>query len=339
MPDHRVAAPASPARAPSGEEGTRRELARVLLAAAARVARSKWVKYGFVVCAVGLAGYGAAKDWQHIWPALTSLGVLPVIGALACGLLALVMTVMAWRVLLAGLGSLLPVRSAAGIFFVGQLGKYIPGSVWPVLAQMELGSAHRVPRSRSASASALQMLVSVITAILTALVTLPFVAGRMPYRWALLAAPVLLVLLYPKVLNALMAWLLKIARQPPLEQALTARTLLQALAWSFATWICFGAQIWLLATQLGAKPGTTVLVALGGFAFAWSIGFIVVIAPAGAGVRDVLLLLLLGAVLSSAKATAVMITSRVLLTLADLLSAAVAARLARQARRSRSGSQ
>jgi hypothetical protein len=93
-------------------------------------------------------------------------------------------------------------------------------------------------------------------------------------------------------------------------------------------------QIWLLATQLGAPAGKTMVLAIGGFALAWSVGFIVVIAPAGAGVRDVLLLLMLGLVLSSAKATAVMITSRAVLTLADLIAAAVAARLARQARRS-----
>ena len=28
---------------------------------------------------------------------------------------------------------------AAGVFFVSQLGKYLPGSVWPVLAQMQFG--------------------------------------------------------------------------------------------------------------------------------------------------------------------------------------------------------
>lgn len=307
---------------------------RRVLTLALKLIGSKWIKIGFVVCAVGLAAYSGAEDWKRIWPALTSLGVPIVLGALACGLLALATTAMVWRALLGGLGSPLPIRTAAGILFVGQLGKYLPGSIWPVLAQMELGRAHDVPRPRSASASVLAMVLSVITGLLTALVTLPFVAGSMPYRWALLAAPVLLVLLYPRVLNGIMAWLLRLARQPQLEMTLTARTLVRALAWSFGTWICFGLQIWLLATQLGAPAGKTMVLAIGGFALAWSVGFIVVIAPAGAGVRDVLLLLMLGLVLSSAKATAVMITSRAVLTLADLIAAAVAARLARQARRS-----
>ena len=47
----------------------------------------------------------------------------------------------AWQVLLAGLGSPLRTTTAGRIFFIGQLGKYIPGSVWPILTQMELGAA------------------------------------------------------------------------------------------------------------------------------------------------------------------------------------------------------
>jgi hypothetical protein len=91
--------------------------------------------------------------------------------------------------------------------------------------------------------------------------------------------------------------------------------------------MCYGLQIWNLATRLGAPAGKTALIALGGFAFARSVGFIVVFAPAGAGVRDVLLML--SRVLGTASATAVVLVSRVLLTIADVLGAVVALRYAR----------
>jgi hypothetical protein len=174
------------------------------------------------------------------------------------------------------------------------------------------------------------MLLTLIVGLLIALVTLPFAAGPMPYRWALLITPVLLVMLYPKVLNNVIARLLRLARQAPLEAPLTGRALSRALAWAVGVWICYGLQIWILATRLGAPPGKTALIALGGFAFAWSVGFVIVFAPAGAGVRDVLLLLMLRPVLSSADATAVVLVSRVLLTAADLLTAAAATRLGRR---------
>jgi hypothetical protein len=67
------------------------------------------------------------------------------------------------------------------------------------------------------------------------------------------------------------------------------------------------------------------LLAAGGFAFAWSVGFIVVFAPAGAGVRDVLLVAVLGPVLGVGGATAIAVVPRILMTVGDLATAAVAA--------------
>jgi len=303
---------------------------RRAMAVAGRLVASRPVRWAFVLVAVGLAAYAVIAHWSQIRGALGELGFWPLAAATASILAALATTVQMWRLLLGSMGSPLPLRPAARIMLVGQIGKYLPGSIWPVLAQMELGRDYRVPRSRSASASILVMLLTLIAGLLTALVTLPFAAGAMPYRWALLATPVLLVMLYPPVLNALIGWLLRLARQPPLEQPVTAGGLLRAMGWSFGTWIFYGLQIWILATRLGAPAGKTALVAIGGFAFAWSVGFIVVFAPAGAGIRDVLLLVLLGSVLRTADAAAVVLVSRVLMTVADLLSAAVAARFVRR---------
>jgi len=326
MQDPKVAAPVDDGRGDVEAPGS---TGRPRLAIG-RLAGSRPVRWAFVLGAVALAAYALARDWTHIRAALGHLGFLSVTAALVSVVLAQILTSQMWRQLLASLGSPLPAGTAARILFIGQLGKYLPGSIWPVLAQMELGTAHKVPRSRSASASVLVMLLTLIVGLLIALLTLPFAAGPMPYRWALLITPVLLVMLYPKVLNTIIDRLLRLGRQAPLEAPLTARGLSRALAWAVGVWICYGLQIWILATRLGAPPGKTGLIAVGGFAFAWSVGFVIVFAPAGAGVRDVLLLLMLSPVLSTADATAVVLVSRVLLTAGDLLTAAAATRLGRR---------
>jgi hypothetical protein len=294
-------------------------------AAVGRLLSGRPVRWGFVAVTVGLGGYAVAREWPDVRTGLASMGVGTSAEALLCVLAAMVMTMQVWRVLLAGLGSPLPARAASRIMFIGQLGKYLPGSVWPVLAQMELGNAYRVPRHRSGTASVLAMVVSLLTGLLTALATLPFVAGATAYRWAFALTPVLLACLHPRVLNAVVGRLLRLARRPPLEQPLTGRAMAAALAWSWSSWVLYGLQIWLLATRLGAPPGRTVLLAVGGFAFAWSVGFVVVLAPAGAGVRDVLLIATLSAVLGTGPATAVALMSRALMTAGDLLTAGLAA--------------
>jgi glycosyltransferase 2 family protein len=322
MQDRQVAASADPLQ---NGQGTAASGHRSRWAAAGRLLSGRPVRWGFVAVTVGLGGYAVAREWPGVRSALASIGVGTTIEALLCVLAALVMTMQVWRLLLAGLGSPLPARAASRIMFIGQLGKYLPGSVWPVLAQMELGNAYRVPRHRSAAASVLTMVVSLLTGLLAALATLPFVAGATAYLWAFAITPVLLACLHPRVLNAVVGRLLRLTRRPPLDLPLTGRAMAAALAWSWSSWVLYGLQIWLLATRLGAPPGRTVLLAVGGFAFAWSVGFLVVLAPAGAGVRDVLLIATLSPVLGTSRATAVALMSRALMTAGDLLTAALAA--------------
>src|SRR5262245_64481590 len=59
--------------------------------------------------------------------------------------LGLLATAEVWKHCLAALGS--PVSSAAAreIFFPAQVGKYLPGSVWPFLAQMKFARERGVP--------------------------------------------------------------------------------------------------------------------------------------------------------------------------------------------------
>lgn len=328
MPDRPAISGYPPAAAAGGRPGSGggpHGGVRAVWATARRILTGRPARWGFGAVAVAIGGYAVARQWTDVRAALASIGVLTAAAAMVSVLIAMLAAMQAWRRLLAALGSPLPAPAAARIMFVGQLGKYLPGSVWPILAQMEMGRAHRVPRHHSASASVLTMGVSVLSALLTALVTLPFVAGSTPYLWAFLAAPGLLACLHPKVLNSVLGRLFRLTRRPPLEHPLTARAIATSLAWSFGSWVFYGLQIWLLATRLGAPRGTGALLAVGGFAFAWSVGFLIVFAPAGAGVREVLLVALLGPVLGVGAATAVALVSRALTTVGDLLMAGLAA--------------
>ena len=308
---------------PGPRSGTRR------LAAALRLAASRPVRWTFVAVAVGLGCYAIASDWSQVQAGLSRLGPVPFLAGFACVLAALAAQMQVYRELLSALGSPLPVRVAAQILFIGQLGKYLPGSVWPVMAQMELGAARRVPRARSASASVLAMLLSLVTGILVGLVMLPFGGRVSSYWWVFLFAPVILACLHPKVLNLLLDRLFRLARRPPLERPLTGRALAVALTWSLVAWLFFGLQIWVLAEWLGLTAASGVLLAIGGFAFAWSAGFLVVCAPAGAGVRELVLAALLSPFIGSGNAWAVALVSRVLMTLGDLVSAGTAGWVAR----------
>jgi glycosyltransferase 2 family protein len=314
-----------PAADGEGSHRAARGPLRGALAMAGAAVRSRLAKWGFVVLALGIGGYAISARWGDIHRSLVRIGPLPAAGALLALLAMQFATLRAWQALLAGLGSPRAVRVAGRIFFIGQLGKYLPGSVWPILAQMELGASHRVPRTRSAAASVLTMLLSLLTGLLTALATLPFTARSTQYLWAFLAVPVLAACLHPRALNPLLRLAFRLARRPPLETPLRGPVLARALAWSLAAWVCNGLQIWLLTVKLGAPLWHAALLSLGGYAFAWCVGFLAVFAPAGAGIREVLLVAALAPVLGAGPATAVALVSRAVTTASDLIVAGAAA--------------
>jgi glycosyltransferase 2 family protein len=300
--------------------------ASVLAGTMKKIARSKAIRWGFVAVTLGFGGYAIAHQRHEIAEALGRLSPLAIAGALVCVLVAQFGTLRVWQRLLAGLGSPLPTTAAARVLFIGQLGKYLPGSVWPVLAQMELGTIYRVPRHRSASASVLAMLVSLLTALLVAAVTLPLTGHAGSYLWAYAAVPLLLACLHPRVLRWGMDRLLRLARRPPLEYPLSGPVLARALGWGLFAWVFNGLQIWLLVP---VHSGMSLLLSVGGYAFAWSVGFLVVFAPGGLGVREVVLVTTLTPLVGAGTATAVALVSRAVTTASDLICAGVSAALPR----------
>jgi hypothetical protein len=290
-----------------------------------RLLGSRLLKWTVVVLAVGIGGYEISTRWHGVSQSLHQIGWLAAFEALLALLVAQYANLKVWQVLLRGLGSPLRTRVAGRILLIGQLGKYIPGSVWPVLTQMELGAQAKVPRPRSASASVLAMLLSLCAGLVVALVTLPFAGDSHGYLWVFIFLPFVAACFYPKLLNPALNKLLKIARRPPLDSPIPGRVIAQALAWQLMAWLFQGLQIWILAEKFSAPMGRTVFIALGGWAFAWCVGFIVILAPAGLGPRDVLLVAALAPVIGTGPATAVMLVSRVVNTINDLLVAGVAA--------------
>ena len=242
---------------------------------------------------------------------------------------------LSWRAILADLGSPLPPRAAVRVFFPAQLGKYVPGSVWALVAQMELGREHGVPRSRSGAVGLITIGVSLVTGLLLAAATLPFVSGAAleRYWWVFLAVPVLGAGLLPAVANPVLDRLLRLARRGPLERSLTGRGLLAACGWALFGWVGFGVHAFLLARDLGASGPALLLVCTGAYALAWTLGFLVVVAPAGAGVREVALVVALAPVLGREQALLLALVSRAVLTVGDVVWAALGVGLTMRTRR------
>ncbi len=303
-----------------------------VMSLAQRLSASRTFQVGFVLTAVAGAAVAIVLDRESFVAAARELGAAPLLAALGFTVVNVLAAAQAWRTVLADLGSALDVRTAFRVFLVGSLGKYLPGSVWFLIAQMELAARYGVPRPRAASASVVTLVLTVATALMASLAIIPFAPGALPpyLGWVQLLLPLLVVALYPPLLNGTLNRALGRLGRPALEHEVSGLGTLRAVLWSLTSWLAIGAQVAVLAITVGAPfEGRTVALCLGGYALAWALGFATVIAPAGAGAREAVLLLVLAAVLSPGSALVVVLVSRLLLTLSDLaLAGAFGVRLA-----------
>jgi hypothetical protein len=233
------------------------------------------------------------------------------------------LTMVGWRVILADLGSPLHLAPAGGVFFVGQLGKYLPGSVWTVLVQADMASHLHVPRRRTGVTGLVTIGLSVLTGLLVGLPALPLLLQRSAGSsgWLLLAVPLFVVLVWPALLNRLIAWGLRVLRREPLEETLSTRAILTTVGLYALAWVLFGVHILVLALAVGGGTGVT-LASLTGYALAGSLGMLTVILPAGLGARDGILAIVLASAMPLSAGTAVALVSRFVVTVVDVLAAA-----------------
>ena len=246
---------------------------------------------------------------------------LALIGALVLTVAGLLLTAQVWRLLLAGFGHRPNREAATRVFFVGQLGKYVPGSVWSIGAQAQMGRGLQLPVRVTAATSLLFLGVNLASAMLVGgVVALAQQWSRLPmWTWLLIALAGLVGLLPPvvRIIAARLAGLRFDARLLPLVAAV------MALVWS-----SYAAALTLLLPQ---RTLGNLLVVLAAFTLAYAIGVVVVIAPAGLGAREAVFVALLAPVVSLPMATALAMLARAVHTVADFGLALWASRLGRSA--------
>jgi uncharacterized membrane protein YbhN (UPF0104 family) len=284
------------------------------------------LRIAFVLVAAGLLVLAIGRDRAGFVTAVTALDPATIATSFGVVLLALGFNLLAWREAMRVVGVTVPLHSALKVFFLSQLGKYVPGSVWVVLAQIELTRDAGASRAKGVVGATIALVVGVVTSSILAcvLLVLPDSAIRARYWWLLLIVPIAGTVLLPRVLGRIVALVFRATRRVTAVPDLSGAALARSVGWSAAVWLTLGVHSWLIASAL-SPGGPTLLHVTGAFAFAWVVGFLVVIAPAGLGVREAALTLALAPVMTTPDALALALVSRVLMTLGDGTAAALAA--------------
>lgn len=240
---------------------------------------------------------------------------------------------LAWQRMVVALGHRERLLPLLAIFATTQAGKYLPGNIGHHVGRVGLSLARGIPLVIIVVSMAYEVCLLLLAGLFTALG-----AGALsgPGLQALLqlgngssgvivaacvaALGLAAVPLLSRVLPRLAALLVRRGGRPDIAPtALPVRVLLQVIMLYIAAMLLMGAG--LLVLSLGLFPAAPVDYPMltAALALAWVVGFVTPGAPAGLGVREALLLLLLSHGMGAANASLLILALRIATTLGDML--------------------
>ncbi|MBT2233627.1 lysylphosphatidylglycerol synthase domain-containing protein [Nonomuraea sp. NEAU-A123] len=245
-------------------------------------------------------------------------------GSLLASMAGLSLGFLGWRVVLLETGPPVSGPRVVRIFFVGFLSKYLPGRVPGMIAATKVATANGVTFARLMTTAALVMSLVLLSGFTVGLLAGVQLLGAQAAWLAGAAVLIVLVLVRPHIVNQGSALLLRLLRRPGAAKAASVRGVRLAVAWQSLSWVVTGLHLWPLAIAMGAPPSRSLMLCVGAFTLATSIGIASVFIPDGIGVREAVLTAALTLVLPAPAAAVVALASRLVSTVAEVLLGAAA---------------
>lgn len=247
--------------------------------------------------------------------------------SLLCYLVGMAVFADFWRRAVGCLGGKLPRLDCHFAYFVSQLGKYVPGKAWVILIRYALIGENRLS-FRAVTASSVYETFNVMgSGALLSFLGLLFLGGDPTLLWlALGLSAALLVASHPPVSG----WIAGVAvwgtgREGNPVPVPAWRVLRKGAPLLILGWVLAGASFPLAGAGIGvAYPGPREVMLTGAASgLAVAAGFVVLVAPAGLGVREWLLVQTLGPSVGEGPAALVAVAARGLQVCGELGMAAV----------------
>lgn len=292
-----------------------------------------WLRRVVGIVIVVLVGREVVSVWGSLTHASITLAVrpLPLAAAIVLTWISYAALIAIWRAMLLSWGTagprpVLPPLTAARIWILSNLGRYLPGKIWTITGMALLAQREGIAAWTATGSAVLLQVLSLASG--AALVALGGFLGMrvdvIPFGWT----GVVVVLTAAVAGIAVVAspygvtWLLRRWTKGSPVGAPPMRILLAAVAVFLVTWVLYGLALWLMARGILAEVHLGVGEAIGAWAAAYLIGFLVPFAPGGIGVREGVLVALLQGTLGVGGAAVLAATTRLVVTVAEFGAAA-----------------
>lgn len=281
---------------------------------------AQWV---FAALVLLFAFRALAGQWNQVGARLIHIqfGWEHILGATVLVLATYALLIEGWRRILCGWDDHLGFRPAARIWFLSNLGKYVPGNIWSLTAMGVMARERGLSGLAAAGSSIIMQSVSLVTGTAIVMVTGAKLLGEPLLVGAAVMVLVVALAAAPRFLPKLAVWAGNLSGREVATPSIPATGIWTAALASTASWILYGIAFQLFVRGLlGSAPGE-ISSYIAVYTAAYILGFISPIAPAGLGVREITLAAFMTQVglANEGDAALVAIAARLWLTVVELV--------------------
>ncbi|MEI6199266.1 MAG: lysylphosphatidylglycerol synthase domain-containing protein [Actinomycetota bacterium] len=281
---------------------------------------------------IGIAGVAfvaktLVSKWDEVSNAFSQVDAINLVLSLLLGLAAMTSIGWIWVAMIIARSHNVRHRNAMSWYFTGQLGKYVPGGIWPIVGRAELAVRNGIPRRDAYASTGLSLVTTYAAAVVAIGIGAASTSGHRLI--AVLIALGLITVYIAFAQPSLRTVIIRIAsRVSSSASSLTdPKRLARLTLMHVPAWLLMSLSTSVTATAFGAHIGIADMLFI--TTTSWLAGFVVVGVPGGIGVREAVFTSLAGGIIGTPMAVSLALMSRVVFIAVDLTGTLVSSVISR----------
>lgn len=210
-----------------------------------------------------------------------------------------------WCLLINAFGYNVSHKYGFKISYISNLGRYIPGKVWPVFGMIYLLDKIKISKETAFASWGVATVFGLPPAFLAGFITFSLYPEMLKGTFgenidatliiivAVIFLASLILIFVPDKSMIIFNRLLRLLRRPEVKFKLEKKVALKVYVGYFIGWTCYGLAFYTFIHSIIADPAIPIAAGIGAFVMAYVIGYLAFFSPGGLGARELVLITIL----------------------------------------------
>ncbi len=296
------------------------------------------VKFLLTAIIVYFVARQLVDNWSQVVSYHWSINYFLLLASVAVHLLTFAMFAQVWCMLMHGFGHSVPFKYGFKVAYIANLGRYIPGRIWPVFGMVYVAKKIEIPEQTAVASWAVAQLFAIPPSFAVGLAVLlihpEMLGGKMSeFIGASIGILEVITVVSSLILIFLPNWgikaanvALKIIKRPTIHFDLTIRRAVSVYVGYLICWIAYGFAFWLFTRAVTSEAQVPLISGIGAFIIAYQAGYLTVFTPGGLGTRELVMYSVLQPYFGVAS-TGIAIAARIWNMASDIIASLLALRI------------